>query len=86
MAAFPAEAADDNFLNLMISAPLYYTLGVNSSFTHLESTNDKAFFPLIVAFLISGYIVGEWFPQTANFLISVTFEFVLSASCDTALL
>lgn len=80
MAALPAEAALESFLKAMISAPLYWTLGVNSLLIQALSTKSSAFFPLTVAFLISGYMVGEWFPQTANFLISVTLAPVFNAN------
>lgn len=80
MAALPAEAADDYFLNSIISAPLFYTHGVNTSLTHFESTKSVAFFPLTSVALMSGYIVGEWFPQTTNLWMSVTLEPVFKAS------
>jgi len=77
IAAEAADAADEAPLKSMISAPLFYTLGVNSLIFQSVSINERADFPLIVAFLTSGYIVGEWLPQIHNFSISVTFELVL---------
>ena len=57
--AEPAEAAEEAPLRSIISAPLFYTLGVNSSIFHPSSIKLKAGFPAIVQFLTSGYIVGE---------------------------
>lgn len=44
IAAFPAEAALDNFLAAMISAPLLPTFGWKNSCTHFWSTKSKTFF------------------------------------------
>ena len=84
--ALPAEAAEDAPLSAMISAPLYCTLGVNSLTFQSASMRLLAGLPPIVQFLTSGYMVGEWFPQIAIFLISVTFVPVYRASWVTALL
>jgi len=86
MAAEPAEAADDAPLRSIISAPLFYTLGVNSLIFHDSSIKLLAGFPPTVQFLTSGYIVGEWLPQMHIFSISVTLAFVYKANWDRALL
>ena len=86
MAALAADAAEDACLRSIISAPLFYTLGVNSFIFHSSSISERADYPLIVQFLTSGYIVGEWLPQIHNYLISVTLLFVLRANCVNALL
>lgn len=78
--AEPAEAADDAPLKSIISAPLFYTLGVNSLIFHPSSIKLFAALPPIVQFLTSGYIVGEWLPQIVNFLISVVEDPVYNAS------
>jgi hypothetical protein len=57
--AFPALAADDNFLAYIIAAPLYWTQGTNSLLYHSDETRSKAGFPLTVQLERSGYIVGE---------------------------
>jgi len=80
MAAFPADAADESFLSSMISAPLFWTRGVNSSAIHDADTSEVAGLPETVVLRMSGYIVGEWLPQIASFFMSVTLELVLSAS------
>jgi len=80
MAADAAEAAEEAPLKSIISAPLFYTLGVNSLTFQSWSINEFAGFPWIVQFLTSGYIVGEWLPQIHNFSISVTFVFVFYAN------
>ena len=80
IAADAAEAADEAPLRSIISAPRFYTRGVNSLIFHSSSTKLSAGFPEIVQLRISGYIVGEWLPQIHNFSISVTFEHVFKAS------
>jgi hypothetical protein len=69
MAELAAEAALDNFLASMISAPLFPTLGLNHLETHSYSTYSKAVFPLTLVALKSGTIVGEWCPQMLKFWI-----------------
>jgi len=59
MDAEPAEAADEAPLSSIISAPLFCTLGVNSSIFQSYGIRSLAAFPLIVQFLTSGYMVGE---------------------------
>jgi len=59
MDADPAEAADEAPLRSIISAPLFYTLGVKSLTFQSWSIKELAGAPAIVQFLTSGYIVGE---------------------------
>ena len=42
-------------------------------------------YPLTVVYVMSGNIVGEWLPQTANFSISLTVELVFTAICQSDL-
>jgi len=78
--AEPAEAADEAPLKSIISAPLFWTLGVNSLIFQFSSIKSLAAFPLIVQFLTSGYMVGEWLPQIHIYLTSLTELPVLRAS------
>jgi len=71
MAELAAEAALDNFLASMISAPLFPTLGLNHLLIQSSSTYSNAVLPLTLAAVRSGTIVGEWFPQMLKFFISV---------------
>lgn len=58
-AAFPAEAAEDNFLAAIIAAPLFPTVGWNSPSTQECSTYFTIEDPLEVAAVSIGTIVGE---------------------------
>jgi hypothetical protein len=58
-AAFPALAALESPLASIISAPLFWTLGMNVLLYHYSPTKSKADFPLTVAQARSGDIVGE---------------------------
>merc|ERR1719393_872722 len=80
MEALPAEAADESFLSSIISAPLFWTRGVNSSAIHEASTRLSASFPATMVLRMSGYIVGEWLPQMAILLMEVVGFPVLRAS------
>ena len=46
IAAFPALDADDSFFALMMTASLFYTVGVKSFSIHSLSTNKVSAFPL----------------------------------------
>merc|ERR1719272_1550841 len=59
MDAEPAEAADEAPLRSIISAPLFWTLGVNSLIFQASSKSELAGLPPMVQFLTSGYMVGE---------------------------
>lgn len=72
IAALAAEAAEEDFLASMISAPLFPTLGWKKVSIHLCSRISVAFFPLIKVLAKLGTMVGEWFPQMEKFSISVT--------------
>ena len=72
-----AEAALDLPRCSIISAPLFWTLGINSSIIHLESRSRISLSLLsIKQLLMSGYCVAEWFPHTINRLICSTLLFV----------
>lgn len=67
-AAFPAEAADDNFLASIISAPLFPTLGWKNPSTHSWSKASKVDYPLCLVLVNIGTMVGEWLPQIPNWV------------------
>jgi hypothetical protein len=55
-AAAAADAAEDFFITLMISAPLFATLLMKGPFKYLSSlTTSRSFLPPIVAWKVSGY-------------------------------
>jgi hypothetical protein len=65
----------------MIAAPRLPTVGMYSSAIHFSSpTASQAESPFTFAFTRSGYIVGEWFPQTPMLVISSTAAPVFFAS------
>lgn len=76
-AAFPALAALERPLASMISAPLFWTLGIKVPSYHYFPTKSTADFPLTWAQVKSGNIVGEWFPHITHFVISATADPVL---------
>lgn len=84
-AALPALAALESPLASIISAPRFCTLGINVPSYHYFPTRSRAGFPLTLAQVKSGNIVGEWLPHTTTLVISVTGDPVLSAICQTAL-
>src|SRR3954452_12676648 len=85
MAAFAAEAAEEEPRAWMIAAPRLATVGMNSFSSHAWSlTTSAAFLPLIVALKMSGYWVAEWLPQMVTFLTSVMWTPAFFASCGTA--
>src|SRR5687768_15974148 len=80
-----ADAADDDPRASMIAAPRLATVGMKSlSIQDWSPTTSAAFLPAISAWKMSGYCVAEWLPQIVIFLMSVTEEPVLAASCEIA--
>ena len=57
-------AALDRLRAWMISAPRFWTRGMNSSRTQAASSSSIAGRPPIVAWFRSGYWVAEWFPRS----------------------
>src|SRR6188768_2538260 len=82
-----AEAADDEPRASMIAAPRLATVGMKvSSSQAWPPTTSAAFLPPISAWKMSGYCVAEWLPQIVILEMSETFEPVLAASREIALL
>ena len=73
MAAFAADAAEDEPRASMIAAPRFETVGMKSSSSHFWSpTTSAAFLPPTSAWKMSGYCVAEWLPQMVSRVISDT--------------
>ena len=73
-AAAAAEAAELFFITLIISAPLFATLSMKGPFKNVSSLiYPLKFYPLIVAWYVSGYWVALWLPHIIIFSISSTF-------------
>src|SRR5690606_2145097 len=85
MAALAAEAAEDRPRASMMAAPRLPTVGMNTSWFEASALMISASRSLpTVAKRMSGYMVGEWLPQTIRFLMSATARPDLAASCDSA--
>src|SRR5690606_17751822 len=85
MAALAAEAAEDRPRASMMAAPRLPTVGMKVLRFHSWSLMMASIFsPLTVAKRVSGYMVGEWLPQTIRFSMSATGLPDLAASCDRA--
>jgi len=69
----------------MISAPLFWTLGMKVLVYQSWPTKSRVGFPLTVDQVKSGNIVGEWLPQITTLLTDGTGDPVFSATCQTAL-
>src|ERR1019366_3774415 len=81
MAALAAEAAEEAPRASMTAAPRLPTLGRNSfSIQDWSSTTPAARRPPTLAWKRSGYMVGEWLPQTPISEMSVTGRSSLLAS------
>ena len=69
----------------MMAAPRLPTVGMKVSFTQASSLTSLGMAsPLLEAKRMSGYMVGEWLPQTTSFSMESTGRPVLAASCDRA--
>src|ERR1035438_10065512 len=84
MAALAAEAAEERPRASMMAAPRLPTLGMYSLLYQVSSTRPGALAPATVAKRLSGYMVGEWLPQTTIFSTESTGLPALPASMDMA--
>src|ERR1700680_1346029 len=85
IAAFAADAADDNPRASMIAAPRFCTVGMNAPSIQAWSLMSlAAFWPSTSALKTSGYWVAEWFPQMLIFLTAVTAFFTFWATWVSA--
>src|SRR5690606_25894437 len=85
MAALAADAAEDKPRASMMAAPRLPTVGINVSRFQASSLMSPArLWPPTVAKRMSGYMVGEWLPQTINFSMSATALPDFAANCDSA--
>jgi hypothetical protein len=85
MAALAAEAAEEAPRASMMAAPRLPTFGMYSLRYQASSlTACGAGWPATVAKRMSGYMVGEWLPQTIIFSMSVTALPVRVAICEVA--
>src|SRR5690606_9290337 len=83
--ALAAEAADEAPRAFIIAAPRFCTVSRKLVFSQVSSEITWGMgLPPIVLFAKSGNIVGEWLPQIASFLTSVTGLPLRSASWVTA--
>ena len=62
--AFAAENTELVPLTFKIYPPLFWTVEINVFSSHYFYAKSAIGFPLIVIFLIQGYWVSEWFPNT----------------------
>src|SRR6478735_6564574 len=85
MAALAADAADERPRALMMAAPRWATVGMNSdSIQAWSPMTSAAGLPEISAWKTSGYWVAEWLPQMVIFFTSLTVVPDLAASWATA--
>src|SRR3954469_25774541 len=83
--ALAALAALEAPRALMMAAPRCWTEAMKSPLSHAWSEMTLvAGWPLILAWVKSGYCVAEWFPQMATLVTAVTSTPAFLASCDLA--
>mmetsp|Transcript_17833 Transcript_17833/g.36562 ORF Transcript_17833/g.36562 Transcript_17833/m.36562 type:complete len:245 (+) Transcript_17833:69-803(+) len=83
--ACAAERAEDSLRAAMMAAPRFWMHGMNSPVYHASSSiTSFAGFPLMVAWLMSGYCVEEWLPQMMLLCTSSSEALALIASCPSA--
>ena len=85
IAALAAEAADDAPRASMIAVPRLATVGISVSLYQASSPiTSESLRPSAVALVQSANMVGEWLPQTTNFLIASTDTPAFWANCVSA--